>query len=187
MSQLYNLGFSSKLFPQSGLLYTDSWAEQINKVTQTLMSCSSALSVTTPSAPQHILFKNISLVVGLYFKCFFLTQSKVYVQCDGWTICEKRSTFIAWAFLWNISSMSSASLFTRRSPSISCTRTARSNSLYFWKKTTCNSCHSNLHAKRHDLRLVPAYSNISQAKQGSTPFWETGELNKVVSLSKPEF
>lgn len=41
---------------------------------------------------------------------------------------------MAWAFLWNISSMSCASLFTSRSPSISSTRTARSNSLYFWKR-----------------------------------------------------
>lgn len=48
---------------------------------------------------------------------------------------------MAWAFLWNISSMSSASLFTNRSPSISSTRTARSNSLYFWKKTHTHSSH----------------------------------------------
>lgn len=49
-------------------------------------------------------------------------------------------TFIAWAFLLNISSISSASLFTSLSPSISSTRTARSNSLYFCKKT--NSKHT---------------------------------------------
>lgn len=56
-------------------------------------------------------------------------------SCLCWfCLISGRPTFIAWAFLWNISSMSLASLFTRRSPSISSTRTARSNSLYFWKK-----------------------------------------------------
>lgn len=92
-----------------------------------------------------------SLQYDVFCWCLWLC-SAAYSEASP----RRGGTFIAWAFLWNISSMSSASRFTSLSPSISSTRTARSNSLYFCRQN--NQTHTFALARLH---LIP--SNLSCA------------------------